>query len=72
VKPEEFFQKRTFNLSQKFVLITGCSGGGKSTLISMLNEKGFNTVTEPGRRIVAEEMANNRNGNGKTNGSALP
>lgn len=68
MKPDDFFQKRTFNLSQKLVLITGCSGGGKSTLIRMLNEKGFYTVPEPGRRIVAEEMADN----GNTNGSALP
>lgn len=57
-------------MSQKLVLITGCSGGGKSTLLNKLNEKGFYTVPEPGRRIVAEELASNRNRNG--NGSALP
>lgn len=51
-------------MSQKFILITGCSGGGKSTLIRMLDEKGFHTVPEPGRRIVADEM--------KHNGKALP
>lgn len=50
-------------MSQKLILITGCSGGGKSTLLDKLNEKGFHTVPEPGRRIVAEEMACNGVGN---------
>lgn len=46
------------------VLITGCSGGGKSTLLAELAARGFTVVEEPGRRIVAEERA--------TGGSALP
>jgi len=44
-------------MSKKFVLITGCSGGGKSTLLSELSGRGYATVSEPGRRIVAEELA---------------
>lgn len=55
-------------MPQKLVLITGCSGGGKSTLLDKLKENGFHTVPEPGRRIVAEEMA----GNGNVTGNALP
>lgn len=51
-------------MSDRFVLLTGCSGGGKSTLLSALRELGFATVQEPGRRIVAEEMAGD--------GGALP
>ena len=51
-------------MSNRLVLITGCSGGGKSTLLSELSARGYTTVVEPGRRIVAEEMA------GK--GKALP
>ncbi|WP_415404977.1 AAA family ATPase [Tateyamaria sp. SN3-11] len=39
------------------ILITGCSGGGKSTLIDALAEQGYATVPEPGRRIVAEGRA---------------
>lgn len=39
------------------VLITGCSGGGKSTLLDALGQRGFATVREPGRRIIAEERA---------------
>ncbi|WHZ37209.1 AAA family ATPase [Sagittula sp. MA-2] len=44
-------------MSERFILLTGCSGGGKSTLLDALGEAGFATVPEPGRRIVAEEMA---------------
>ncbi|WP_340213998.1 AAA family ATPase [Dinoroseobacter shibae] len=45
-------------------MLTGCSGGGKSTLLQSLSAKGFATVEEPGRRIVADEIAKG--------GTALP
>lgn len=48
----------------RFILISGCSGGGKSTLLAELHRRGHNVIEEPGRRIVAREL---RNG-----GSALP
>lgn len=41
----------------RFVAISGCSGGGKSTLLGELARRGHSTVEEPGRRIVAEERA---------------
>ena len=40
-----------------FVIVTGCSGGGKSTLLQALHERGFATVEEPGRRIVRHQQA---------------
>jgi predicted ATPase len=41
--------------SQKmFVMISGCSGGGKSTLLLELKRRGYAVVEEPGRRIIAE------------------
>lgn len=46
------------------MVISGCSGGGKSTLLAELASRGFRTVEEPGRRVVHHQM--------KTNGSALP
>jgi predicted ATPase len=46
------------------VVISGCSGGGKSTLLKELNRRGFTVVPEPGRRIIEEEL------NGE--GAALP
>lgn len=48
----------------KCVLITGCSGGGKSTLLAALAERGFSVVEEPGRRIVRQEL--------ERRGDALP
>lgn len=44
-------------MHERFVLVTGCSGGGKSTLIEELARLGHRTVEEPGRRIVREELA---------------
>jgi predicted ATPase len=40
----------------RFVVISGCSGGGKSTLLIELSQRGYATVEEPGRRIVREEL----------------
>jgi predicted ATPase len=40
----------------RFVVISGCSGGGKSTLLGELGARGFSVVEEPGRRIVRQEM----------------
>lgn len=47
----------------KFV-ITGASGGGKSTLIAALAAEGYPTVPEVGRQIVTEQLA--------LKGTALP
>ena len=46
------------------MVITGCSGGGKSTLLAELAGRGYAVVEEPGRRIVQEELAGS--------GAALP
>jgi predicted ATPase len=47
-----------------FITISGCSSGGKSTLLAELRVRGFATIDEPGRRIVAEEL--------KRGGNVLP
>jgi predicted ATPase len=52
------------DLMENFVTISGCSSGGKSTLLAELRRRGFATIDEPGRRIVAEEL--------KRGGTALP
>ncbi|MFZ0266133.1 AAA family ATPase [Caulobacter sp.] len=48
----------------RFVVISGCSGGGKSTLLAELERRGHAVIEEPGRRIVREELAGD--------GAALP
>jgi predicted ATPase len=47
-----------------FVIISGCSGGGKSALVDELARRGHSVVPEPGRRIVQHELAHG--------GGALP
>jgi predicted ATPase len=42
--------------SNRFVVISGCSGGGKSTLLNELGRRGYATVGEPGRRIIKQEL----------------
>lgn len=48
----------------RFVVISACSSGGKSTLVAELNARGYAVMEEPGRRIVRVELA--------AGGSALP
>lgn len=42
-------------IKNKYVIISGCSGGGKSTLLSELANRGYQIVLEPGRQIVKEQ-----------------
>ncbi|WP_334181814.1 AAA family ATPase [Novosphingobium sp.] len=46
------------------VVLSGCSGGSKSTLLAKLADVGFRTIPEPGRRIVDEAL--------RGDGTALP
>jgi predicted ATPase len=48
----------------RLVVLSGCSGGGKSTLLLELQRRGCICVAEPGRRIGAEEL--------ESGGGALP
>lgn len=57
----QFFGKYAM---EKFVTISGCSGGGKSTLLAELRRRGHAIVEEPGRRIAVEEL--------QRDGRALP
>lgn len=51
-------------IKSNYVIISGCSGGGKSTLVSEIASRGYTVVPEPGRQIVKEQIA--------INGNALP
>ena len=48
----------------RFVVLSGCSGGGKSSLLEELRCRGYGAVLEPGRRIVQAEI--------ESGGRALP
>jgi len=49
---------------KNFIIISGCSCGGKSTLLRALRSKGYKVVEEAGRRVVQTER--------KTGGEAIP
>ncbi len=51
-------------VKSNYVIISGCSGGGKSTLLSEIAGRGYSVVLEPGRQIVKEQTA--------IDGDALP
>ena len=40
-----------------FFVLTGCSGGGKSTLLTELSRRGYQVISEPGRQIVKEQKS---------------
>ena len=41
----------------RLVVISGCSGGGKSTLLAELGRRGWPIFPEPGRQVVKEQLA---------------
>lgn len=67
MNPDTGWDTETMTISmsdKRLVVITGCSGGGKSTLISELAYLGYTVVPEVGREIVKEQL--------KINGDVLP
>ena len=44
------------NASRRLVVISGCSGGGKSTLLDEMARRGYPVFPEPGRQIVREQQ----------------
>lgn len=47
---------RVEHRADQFVVLTGCSGGGKSSLLAELGRRGYATYEEPGRQIVKEQL----------------
>ncbi len=43
----------------KLIVISGCSGGGKSSLLAELSHSGYSIVPEIGRELVKEQLAIN-------------
>ena len=42
--------------AQKFVVLSGCSGAGKSSLLAELGRRHFPIYEEPGRQVVKEQV----------------
>jgi predicted ATPase len=43
------------NGTDRLVVVSGCSGGGKSSLLSEMARRGYQVNPEPGRQIVKEQ-----------------
>lgn len=48
-------------MNKKLVVISGCSGGGKSTLLDELKSNGHAVIPEVGREIVKEQLQSKGN-----------
>lgn len=56
-EPEDTYQPSLVEQSaDRLVLLSGCSGGGKSTLLAELARRGHATFEEPGRQVVREQL----------------
>jgi len=42
-------------IKSNYAIISGCSEGGKSTLLSELASRGYQIILEPGRQIIKEQ-----------------
>jgi predicted ATPase len=51
---ESDYQLDDIGDADRFIVLSGCSGGGKSTLLAALQRRGFAVFEEPGRQIVKE------------------
>lgn len=50
-RPEIVLQKR-----DQFIVLSGCSGGGKSSLLAEIGRRGYAIYEEPGRQVVKEQL----------------
>ena len=58
INKNEYAADNSRNVSAThFYVLTGCSGGGKSTLLSELEQRGYRVFPEPGRQIVKEQQS---------------
>jgi predicted ATPase len=54
---ESYDPQRVIAARERFFLISGCSGSGKSSLLGELARRGYHTCEEPGRQIVKEQLS---------------
>ena len=52
----EYEPRRVTEKSQQFIVLSGCSGGGKSSLLAELGQRGYAIYEEPGRQVVKEQL----------------
>lgn len=51
-----------YQRSARLVVVSGCSGGGKSALLATMARRGYATMPEPGREVVRQQLASGGDG----------
>jgi predicted ATPase len=52
----EYEPRRVAGKANQFIVLSGCSGGGKSSLLAELGRRGYAIYEEPGRQVVKEQL----------------
>jgi len=52
---DEYVPADVGHAKDKFVVLSGCSGSGKSSLLSALAGRGYRVRAEPGRQVIREQ-----------------
>ena len=52
----EYDPRRVAEKAQQFIVLSGCSGGGKSSLLAELGRRGYAIYEESGRQVVKEQL----------------
>ena len=53
---DDYRPDRVTDAAGRLVILSGCSGGGKSTLLAELARRGHAVCEEPGRQVVREQL----------------
>src|SRR6202789_198261 len=52
----DYEPRRVAKKSKQFIVLSGCSGGGKWSLLAELGRRGYAIYEEPGRQVVKEQL----------------
>ena len=52
----DYEPRRVAGKANQFIVLSGCSGGGKSSLLAELSRRGYAIYEEPGRQVVKEQL----------------
>jgi predicted ATPase len=55
VLEDDYVPANVEHARDRFIVLSGCSGGGKSTLLEGLAKRGYVVIPEPGRQVIREQ-----------------